>query len=613
MAGDSERSRLFSRRALLIGGVQVGLFSLLAGRLYYLEILEGEKYRTLAEENRINLRLIAPRRGQILDRSGAPLAINQQNYRVVLLPEQVEDVDDLIDKMSAFIDITENDRKRVMRDLKNESNFNAVLVKDNLSWDQVAHISIHSLDLPGTDIDTGEVRSYGYGMATSHVLGYVGTVSEKELNDTDDDEENDNVLAIPGFRIGKSGIEKQYDLDLRGEAGNLQMEVNARGSVVRELARNDSKSGRDITLTIDIGLQQYVQQRLAKEDGAAAVIIDIHTGEICALASQPGFDPNLFTYGISQEDWSRLNQDEHSPMMNKVVSGTYAPGSTFKPMVAMAGLDAGILDPDAKTFCPGYLDFGTYRFHCWKHGGHGHVNLHEAVAGSCDTYFYDLGHRVGIDRIQAMARRFGLGQKLGIDLPHERAGFVPSRTWKFATHGQTWQQGETLIAAIGQGYMLTSPLQLAVMSARLANGGKGVVPYLLRKNGDHKTPGSTWPSLGLDPRHLKIVQDAMSAVLNEPIGTGYAARIKKNGLEMAGKTGTSQVRRISQIERDEGVTKNESLPWNERDHALFTGFAPVSNPRYAVAVIVEHGGSGAHNAAPIARDIMFECQMKAIG
>jgi len=611
MAGDSERSRLFNRRAILIGGAQAGLFSLLVGRLYYLEIMQGEKYRTLAEENRINLRLIAPRRGQIFDRFGTPLALNQQNYRVVLLPEQVEDHSSLLNKLALYVDITESDRKRIERDLKDTGNFNAILVKDNLNWEQVANISVHALDLPGTDIDTGEVRSYPYGEATAHILGYVGTVSEKEMDDSDDDEEN-SVLGIPGFRVGKDGIEKQHDIELRGQAGNVEMEVNARGSVVRELARNEPVAGKDIDLGIDIGLQQYVQQRLAKEQGASAVILDIHTGEIYALASHPSFDPNLFTYGISQDDWKHLNNDEHSPLLNKVISGVYAPGSTFKPVVAMAALEAGIVDPEAKVFCPGYLDLGSYRFHCWKHGGHGHVNLIEAFAGSCDTYFYDLGHRVGIDRIQSMAHRFGLGQKLGIDLPHERPGFVPSRTWKFAMRRQAWQQGETMVAAIGQGYMLATPLQLAVMMARLANGGKAIVPHVIKANSQMAPEIIAPPSLGFDQRHLSLIQEGMFAVVNQPIGTAYAARIERQGFEMAGKTGTAQVRRISETEREEGVTVNDALPWKSRDHALFAGFAPFDNPRFAVSVVVEHGGSGAHVAVPIARDILLECQLRVL-
>ena len=613
MSSDSERARLFTRRAILIGGAQSALFALLAARVYKLEVVDGEKYRTLAEENRINLRLLSPARGQILDRFGAPLALNQQNFRVVLLPEQVEKLPDLLDKIARYIDLTDADRKHIMRDMKASDNLNAILIKDNLTRDQMDAIAVHATDLPGTDIDVGEVRTYPYTIATAHVLGYVGTVSKRELAAQNDDEDDDDVLAIPGFRIGKDGIEKHYDSDLRGTAGNVQMEVNAHGNVVRELSRSDSEAGRNLTLGIDIGLQQYAQQRLAREEAAAAVIMDVHSGEVRVLASHPSFDPNLFTYGISQDDWDSLSKDIHAPLMNKVVSGVYAPGSTFKPIVAMAGLDADLLDPEDRVFCPGYYELGSHKFHCWKHGGHGSVNLREAMAGSCDTYFYDLGHRVGIDRLQAMAKRFGLGQKTGIDLPHERGGFVPSRNWKFATRRQSWQQGETLNTAIGQGYMLASPLQLAVMAAQIANGGQVVTPHIAQKIGDDVVAALPSRSLGFNPKHLKIVQDALFAVVNEPIGTAYGARGDNKDMAMAGKTGTAQVRRISMAEREEGVASNESLPWKERDHALFAGFAPYDNPRYAVSVIVEHGGSGAHNAAPIARDLLTECLTKDRG
>lgn len=605
MARDNDRSRLFTRRAVLLGMGQTALFSVLAGRVYYLQMIQGDKYRTLAEENRVNLRLIAPPRGQILDRAGAPLAINQQNYRVVLLPEQIDELAPLLDGINAYVPVSDADRKRVERELKNEGNLNAVMVRDNLTWEQVAGISLHILDLPGVDIEVGEVRAYPYSDAMAHILGYVGSVSPK---DQARDEEGE--LSIPGFRIGKSGIEKQYDRALRGAAGNVQLEINARGRVVRELARHEPATGSEVTLNIDIGLQQMARQRLMENPSAAAVVMDVHTGAVYALASHPSYDPNLFTYGIGQDDWDALNKDEHTPLLNKVASGTYAPGSTFKMITALAALDGDIMDPEATVFCPGHLDLGDHRFHCWKHGGHGTVNFISALAGSCDTYFYDLGRRTGIDRIQAMAKRLGLGQKTGIDLPYERAGLVPNRAWKLATSGVGWQQGETLIAAIGQGYISATPLQLAVMAARIANGGLAVSPRLARNINGKPDGGARWPSLGLKPQHLRLVQEAMAAVVTQPIGTAYAARIKEEGMAMAGKTGTSQVRRISMAERADGVTKNEDLPWKERDHALFAGFAPVDNPRYAIAVVVEHGGSGAHVAVPIARDIMVECQKR---
>lgn len=611
MSGNNEKSRLFTRRSLLIGGAQAALFSVLAGRLYYLQVIEGGGYHQMAEENRINMRMIAPPRGRILDRFGVPLALNDQTYRVVLLPEQVGDLGELLDRVGRYVNIDESDRKRIERDMKDRRGFNAVIVRDNLTRDQMDMVAVHTPELPGVDIDAGEVRFYPYGTATSHILGYVGTVSRNELDKAG--EEDSEVLGVPGFRIGKNGIEKQYEQQMRGEVGNVEMEVNAHGRVVRELVRHDPKVGNDVTLALDIGLQQFVQQLLAKEEGAAAVVMDIYSGEVLAMVSQPGFDPNLFTFGISKSDWDSLNNDIHSPLLNKVITGVYAPGSAFKPVVAMAALESDVADPEARVFCPGYYEFGGRVFHCWKKSGHGHVNMVEALAGSCDTYFYDLGRRVGIDKIQSMATRFGMGQKLGIDMPHERPGIVPSRAWKQTLRRQSWQQGETLITAIGQGYMLTSPLQLAVMAARIANNGLAVKPSMAKKIGSADIPDERWPSMGLDKRNLDVVRQGMFAVVNSHIGTAYSARITQEGMEMAGKTGSAQVRHISAAEHADGVIKNEALPWKQRDHALFAGYAPCDKPRYAVAVIVEHGGSGAHQAAPIARDILQECQTRFKG
>lgn len=604
MARDSEKTRVFTRRAILLGGAKVGLFSLLFGRLYYLQVLQRDRFSTLAEDNRINLRLIAPPRGQILDRAGAPLAVNQQNYRVVLLPEQVDKLDPLLEGLAKYIELSESDIKRITRDFKSNDGLNAVLVRDNLSWDQVAVISLHMPELPGADIEVGEVRAYPYADVTAHVVGYVGAVSQKDKDSGRGD------YQIPGFRIGKSGIERQYDEPLRGQPGSLQLEVNARGRVVRELMRNDPIAGKDCKLTLDIGLQQATQKRLAGEGSAAAVVMDIYSGAIYALVSHPSFDPNLFTFGINQQDWDRLNGDEYVPLLNKALDGMYAPGSTFKIVTALAGLDAGMLDPADTVFCPGFMELGKHKFHCWKKGGHGSVNFIHAMAGSCDTYFYDLGKRIGIDRIHAMARRLGLGERTGVDFPHERAGLVPSRAWKMSVKGNSWQQGETLISAIGQGYMLTTPIQLATMMARIANGGYAVKPHIVSPEQGLTRQGEP---LGLKPKHIGVLTEALSAVVNLPIGTAHSARIMDPKMAMAGKTGTAQVRRISVAERADGVISNEALPWKERDHALFVGYAPYDSPRFACAVVVEHGGSGAHTAAPIVRDLLAECQKRNLG
>jgi penicillin-binding protein 2 len=521
------------------------------------------------------------------------------------LPEQVDDLGALLKKLGAYINLDDDEMRRIERDMKERNGFNAIIVRDNLTRNQMDTIAVHSPDLIGIDIDAGEVRAYPYGETTAHILGYVGPASRSEAENSED-----TILSLPGFHIGKNGAEKQYEKNVRGEAGDVELEVNARGRVVRELMRHDPKVGEDLTLALDIGLQQYVQQRVMREAGAAAVVLNVHSGEILAMVSQPGFDPNLFTFGIGQSDWDSLNKDIHAPLLNKVISGVYAPGSTFKPITALAALEADIVDPNARVYCPGHYELGGHVFHCWKKGGHGYVNMVDAFAGSCDTYFYDLSKRVGIDKIQAMALRFGFGKKLDVDLPHERPGFVPNRFWKKTTRHQEWQQGETLVTGIGQGFLLTSPLQLAIMAARIANNGFAVKPHVAQKVGEKQREAETWPSMGLNPKHLALVREGMFNVVNTTKGTAFGARIKENGMEMAGKTGSAQVRRISVAEHKAGVIKNEDLPWKERDHALFVAYAPVSSPRYAAAVVVEHGGSGAGVAAPIARDILKECQIR---
>lgn len=606
MDRDTDRYRCLTRRVMVLGGIKLGLLSTLAGRLYYLQVVQAEKYRTLSDDNRISLRMLAPSRGPIVDRFGVPLAINQQNYRVVVVAERARALHDILDKVSEIVPLYDSDRRRIIREVQRKRRFVPVTVKENLTWEQVATLEMNTPDLPGVSIEVGEIRNYPFAADTAHILGYVGAVSEAELN-------GDPVLSLPGFRIGKSGIEKYHEESLRGVAGSMQLEVNAVGRVIRELSRDDGQPGREVQLTLDIGLQQFTQARLSQEVSAAAVVIDVHTGGIYAMASHPSYDPNQFTMGIPAGLWNELLRNQATPLSNKAVAGQYAPGSTFKMIVALAALDSGIVNARYSVYCPGHMDLGDHRFHCWKKGGHGSVDMVTALQYSCDTYFYDLARRLGIDRIAEMAHRFGMGEALGIDLPHERPGLMPSRDWKMATYNKSWQQGETLIASIGQGYVLSTPLQLAVMTARLANGGRAVRPHLTKqiRQGPHEQ--TVWPSLGVRKEHLDVVLAGMDAVTNHPAGTAYKSRITEAGLEMAGKTGTAQVRRITMAERATGVKKNDQLPWRERDHALFVAYAPLNAPRYACAVIVEHGGGGSTVAAPIARDILVECQKRAPG
>ena len=617
---DTDRHKSFTRRALMLAGGKLLLFSTLAGRMYYLQVVESEQYQMLAEENRINLRLLPPPRGRVFDRFGVELAANRRNYRVALVPEQTASVERTLDLLAELVPIDEYQRARVLRDVKRKRSFVPIPVADNLGWHEFARVNVNISDLPGVQLDVGETRAYPFGELMAHVVGYVAPVSERDLAE----EEPDPLLELPGFRIGKSGVERFYDRSLRGSAGASRVEVNAFGRVIRELSRREGEPGDELVVTIDMALQKFAMERMANES-AATVVLDVDSGEVLAMASTPSFDPNLFNVGLSGVQWRGLIEDERHPLSNKTVSGQYPPGSTFKPIVAIAALDANVVGPEHTVYCPGYMEIGKYRFHCWKRGGHGWQDMLKGIYRSCDVYFYDVAKRVGIDRISDMAHRFGLGESLKLDLPGERPGLVPTREWKLAVHGTKWQQGETLITGIGQGYLLTTPLQLAVMTARIANGGYAVMPRLVRSakptrgptrgpTGGDKPPDDARAgaggavALGLDPRAIALAKQGMTMVTNHNRGTGYAARIDIDGWEMAGKTGTAQVRRISKQERLTGVRKNEQKPWAERDHALFIAYAPVHKPRYAIAVVIEHGGSGSKAAAPIARDILTETQ-----
>ncbi|MGO1118192.1 penicillin-binding protein 2 [Rhodovibrionaceae bacterium A322] len=601
---EQDRQKSFTRRAIVLGGAQLLLTGVLVARLQYLQISQSKKYKLLADDNRINIRLLAPPRGRIVDRFGVPVAVNRQNYQVQLVSENVGDLDEALSRLGGIISIDDDDRKRIKRDVKRKRSFTPVTVRDNLTWNQVGNIEVNKPYLPGIDIVEGLTRDYPYSSSMSHVLGYVASVSEKELT-------GDPVLELPGFRIGKSGIEKILDEDLRGKAGNSQIEVNAFGRTIQELSRNEGQSGNEVVLTLDAGLQLYTHQRLMGERSAAAVILDVATGGVLSLASVPSYDPTPFNVGLSRDQWHELITNPLTPLTNKAISGVYAPGSTFKMIVGLAAMKEGI-GAGTTSYCPGFMELGNHRFHCWKRWGHGKVDLNQALTQSCDVYFYDLARKVGIDKIADMARRLGLGDQTGIDLPNEVSGTIPTKAWKQAVIGERWQMGESLIAAIGQGFVLATPVQLAVMMARIASG-QAVKPHLVRGQrgleGDVLNVAAQPLDLGIPEEHLRVIRQAMDDVCNSPKGTAYNYRIEQEDWAMGGKTGTSQVRRITAAEREAGVIKNEDLPWRRRDHGLFVAFAPVDNPRYACAVVVQHGG-GSKSAVPIARDLMLEAQRR---
>lgn len=604
MDHDNDQLQSFARRALMVGAAQGLVLAVLGGRLAWLQIAQGEKYTTLAENNRVNLRILAPSRGEIVDRFGVPLAVNLQNFQAVIVPEQTESLEKALRKLQRIITVDESDIKRVLRDVKRNPAFVALQVRDNLSWEEVAKVELNLPDLPGISIQDGEVRTYPYKEATAHLIGYVGRVSEPEKKARG----NDPLLLVPGFQIGKNGLEKAHDASLIGAAGKAEVEVNVHGREVRPLGRVPSTPGNRLTLTIDAELQRFVQQRLSLERSASAVIMDVKSGAVYALASHPSFDPNSFSHGISAMEWEQLRDDPAHPLNNKVVSGLYPPGSTFKMVTALAGLEARTINENTVVSCPGHYDLGNTRFHCWKRGGHGWVNLTKALSESCDTYFYKMAAATGVDRIAEMARRLGMGSKLDIGLPEEKAGLVPDQKWKRATKGEKWHPGETIVASIGQGYILTSPLQLVTMTARLVNGGIDVRPFVAGYAGSQSLAPGGFKSLGLNPRHLSMVCNGMEHVMMQG-GTAYAHRISEPGFEMGGKTGTAQVKRITKAERAAGI-KQEDVPWHYRHHALFVGYAPLADPRYACAVVVEHGGGGSAVAAPVAKDILLECQRR---
>lgn len=598
MRGRVEKARypVFTRRALMLGGMKAALFAALGARMYYLQVVEGDQYRMQADENRINLALLAPPRGRILDRRSVPVATNRQNFRVLIVPEQTTSVEETLDRLHRIVPVSDQTRARVLRDVRRKRRFVPISVVDNLTWEEFARINIRSPDLPGIQLDVGQTRDYPFGPYLGHTVGYVGPVSEKDLKQGD----GDPLLELPGFRTGRRGLERSMEATLRGVAGNQRVEVNAFGRVIRELSRTEGRPGSDIHLTIDARLQRIATQALRPESGAA-VVMDIHNGDILAMASTPGFDPNSFNVGIGTREWQTLLHNSRKPLTDKTIAGRYPPGSTFKMAVALAAMEANVAGAAHRVFCNGKHVLGNHTFHCWKRWGHGWMTLDDALTQSCDVYFYDVARRVGVEKIAAMAERLGLGQTLLPELPGENAGLVPNPAWKDAVIGEPWQGGETLIMGIGQGYLLATPVQLATMTARLANGERAVMPRLVF--GD--SPDAEAPPLGISQDALHQVRQGMDHVVNGERGTARAHKITENGWTMAGKTGTSQVRRITRAERESGVLKNEDIAWRTRDHALFVAFAPVEKPRYALSVIIEHGGSGSAAAAPVARQIML--------
>lgn len=570
------------------------LLSTIVGRMYYLEILSNQHYKKLSDKNRIHSRLIDPLRGQIFDRKGHIIATNYNVYRAVIVRDQVENWWETLESVKKLLALSDTEIATIAKKIKNKPKFIPVTLKENISWLEVTRLELHLPDLPGVLIEQGRMRSYPHPLETSHFVGYVATPSGADLD-------GDPLLELPGFKIGKSGLEKSFDKNLRGVPGVKQVEVNAVRKVVRELATSASEPGKSLQLSIDLDLQKMAYNRMAEHRSGSAVILDVRNGEILAYVSVPGYDGNLFVHGIPKKSWQDLLDNPYKALIDKPAHGQYPPGSTFKMVVALAALEAGVVDRHTSIHCSGHVSLGSHKFHCWRRGGHGPVNLQRAIASSCDTYFYQIAGLIGIDAIAAMARQFGFGDVTGVEISGEKKGLIPSRSWKQVVLGKKWSLGETYNASIGQGYILSTPLQLAVMTARLATG-KCVRPTLL------KSATADFPSLNIDPAFLKLIINGMDQAVNAPGKTAYASRIPYEDMRMAGKTATTQVRRITERERALGQTDTSKWVWHHRDHAFFVAFAPVHDPRFATVVFVEHGVSGGKVAAPIARDLLIATQ-----
>nr|WP_208403031.1 penicillin-binding protein 2 [Sphingomonas japonica] len=561
-----------------IGQGAVGLA--LAGRMTWLSIAENERYKLLSESNRVNLTLMPPRRGWIVDRAGIPIANNRTDFRVDIIPDRLTDKERVLPLLRNLLAIEPDDYERLQRDLEGASGFQPIKVAENLDWERFAAVSVRLPELPGVAPTRGFARNYPSGAAVAHLVGYVGAATAEQYKET-----KDPLFVTPGFKLGKDGLEKTLEPDLRGRPGAKRVEVTARGRLVRELETRPDRPGQMIKLTIDAGLQAFAARRLGNESGAV-VVIDCRDGSILALASMPAYNPNSFSDGISQIEWGMLSEDDHLPLTNKALQGLYPPGSTFKPATAIAALRSGI-DPERTVNCPGGYQLGNRFFRCL--GRHGPVNLHRAIARSCNTYFYTMGREVGMDAVAEAARQLGLGAEYPLPLPSQRYGTVPDPAWKQRKYDEAWTQADTLNASIGQGYILTSPLQLAVQASRIASG-RGLVPRLLA---DAPVIG---PALDVPPERMGMIRSGMDEVVNGA-GTAVRSRLQLDGIRMGGKTGTAQVRRIVG-----GARGGLGVPWKYRDHGLFIGFAPVEQPRYAVSVVIEHGMSGSGAAAPVARD-----------
>ena len=632
-----------SRRGLILGGIKGALALGLAGRLYYLQVEEGRQYTQLSDRNKYDFRILPPSRGRIYDEKGRLLAGNAEAYELSITPAYGDDLESTLRRLMKLIDLTEDEYQEILKEAEGKPSFLPVQIRADLSQREVARVVVRSPELPGVNFERVEKRIYPQGIISGHLTGYINKATADEVAS--------GVITreLKNLNTGKSGIEKSFETQLRGLPGRERILVNAVGRPIRTAVDEEPASGDDIKLNINMDNQLFALESLKKgqnkplklssprvqsallendelnriladgqstafEDSkgrivppetGAVVAMDIKTGAVKTMASSPTYDPNLFSGRLSTKDWNMLVNNPRTPLLNRSLTGQYSPGSTFKMVVALAALEAGVINEKTSFHCSGHKPVGNQDFHCWLKDGHGHVNVIQAIEQSCDVFFYEVGLKIGINRIAEMARRLGLGDQTGIRMPNEKKGLVPTKAWKEEEIGQFWTLGETVNASIGQGYVLATPLQLAVMTARLANGVKAVTPKLTTQEVEGQgVDREEFEDLNISPAALRVVQKGMRRVMNGGKGTARRHDLTDKGIPIAGKTGTVQVRAISKAEREQGIVDNADRPWKFRDHALFVCYAPYKNPRYAVSVVVEHGGSGSSAAAPIAKQVV---------
>jgi len=610
------KSKLISRRMFMLTSLKIIVFISLISRLFYLQISENIKYRSLSDKNRLREWKIVPQRGIIEDYFGKKIAKNTQVFQLHMFPEDVPKLDELFFQLSRIIDFNDYEQKKLLKRLKKRKPWETIIISDNLSWEEFARLNIFAHDIRGIKPVVSVARNYSRDNSSSHIIGYVSNISAKELQTS----ELLREINVPGIKTGKSGLEKYLNESMIGKPGLQRFEVNAYGKKIKELKLISGSNGKNFRTTIDQDVQKYVSSLMSDRSGSVCVM-DIYTGDIVSIVSNPTFDSNKFVHGISKKDWANLLNNTKKPLINKAMAGLYPPGSTIKPIVALSALENKIINTNLVVQCKGSVDRYGHKYHCWKKKGHGYMTLRSAIKQSCDIFFYETARRLGIDRLSVTAKNFGLGKKVLNLFDEEKSGTVPNTKWKLKNIGQPWYLGETLISGIGQGYFLSTPLQLCRMTAQLANGGYEIKPRIIDNkyelqevinawreefniiNNNLNTTNPKLKKLYRNKENIKFVLDAMYGATNEPMGTSYSSRFTKKEYIFAGKTGTSQVRTITAEERKLEI-KNIDLPYEKRDHALFTAFAPYHNPRYAISVVIEHGGSGSSGAAPIAKKVI---------